>query len=734
VRTWPMRGKSDMPVNSSMVAVFTEPLNLATVTSSTVRLLAGQREIPGQARVLDDGTSVAFTPNESLAPERDYRFVLGKSIADLEGETLGEDVVVEFRTGTSTLGPPARIVLSPDSIILLAGETYQFSSRVFDANGNLLLVPVTWSASRPDALAISPTGLATALQTRYSDRIDWATGRIEASVGTLSGSAFVVVVPQPAVIELLPTAHTLAVGDTLSFEIVTLASKALFNLRMLLPLTIDNSNPAAASISVPPRKAIEVSPFRTVRAHSPGATRITVRAGRVSAAAEITVTEPPSVATVRIAPAAAEMMVPETLQLTGWLRDANGRHIQGTRPVSWSSSDPSVLTVDGSGKVTAVGNGTATVTAISEGVASVTSITVSAQPPPPTFVDVRANGLTTCGVTPARDAYCWGLFYDGGPKHLPVPTLLRGGLDLAAISPGGNSESPGYFCGRASAGETFCWNYVSGTPVRFASPLRFSDLSMSMAGYGCGVATDGSTYCWGRNSYGQLGDGTTDLRLHTPTTVLGGHAFTSVTVGGDHSCAVTVANVAYCWGANTVEGRLGIGDSTTAFVLTPTRVVGGLSFVQLSTSGSHTCGITTDGKAYCWGQNWVGELGDGTRTHRSAPVEVAGSLSFTEISVGGSHSCAIATSGAAYCWGSNTNGQLGLDAFELCPEFGSFCPQPIAVHGNLRFIRISLGSLHSCGLTTAGRLYCWGYNGAGQLGDGTKAPRGEPTPVTRPRD
>jgi hypothetical protein len=581
------------------------------------------------------------------------------------------------------------------------------------------------------------------VEDRYIDRIDWATGRIEASVGTLSGSAFVVVVPQPVSIELLPTTHTLAVGDTLAFEVVTLASRALFNLRMLLPLTIDNSNPAAASISVPPLKAIEVSPFRTVRALAPGETRLTVRAGGIRAAADITVIVQPSVATVRIAPATAEMLVPETLQLTAWLRDANGRHIQGTRLISWSSSDQSVLTVNGSGNVTAVGNGTATITAISEGVASMTSITVSAQPLPPTFVDVSANGLTTCGVTPAPDAYCWGLFYEGGPKHLPVPTLLRGGLDLAAISPGGNSESPGYLCGQASAGETFCWSYVSGTPDRFAPPLRFSDLSVSVSGYGCGVATDQSTYCWGRNTWGQLGDGTRELRPHTPTTVLGGHTFTSVTVGRDHSCGLTVANVAYCWGANTVEdsgvidgapGGLGIGDSTTAFVLTPTRVAGGLSFVQLSASYSHTCGVTTDGKAYCWGRNGSGQLGDGTQTHRSAPVEVAGSLSFTEISAGGSHSCAIATSGAAYCWGSNANGQLGLNAFELCPAFGSFCPQPIAVHGNVRFVRISLGAIHSCGIATTGRMYCWGSNGAGQLGDGTKADRGEPTLVTRPRD
>jgi alpha-tubulin suppressor-like RCC1 family protein len=109
---------------------------------------------------------------------------------------------------------------------------------------------------------------------------------------------------------------------------------------------------------------------------------------------------------------------------------------------------------------------------------------------------------------------------------------------------------------------------------------------------------------------------------------------------------------------------------------------------------------------------------------------VAGSLSFTEISVGFSHSCAIATSGSAYCWGSNDNGRLGVDAFELCPAFGRFCLQPVAVHGNVRFVRISLGNAHACGIATTGRTYCWGR---GAIGDGAGADRGEPTPVARPQ-
>jgi alpha-tubulin suppressor-like RCC1 family protein len=741
VRTWPLRGKPDMPVNSSMVAVFSEPLDRATVTSGSVRLFAGQRQIPGQTRVLDDGMSVAFTPDEPLAPERGYRLVLGKAIADLDGEALGEDVVVGFQTGTGTLGTPASIVVSPDSLVLLVGATYQYSAKVFDANGNLLLQPVTWQTSTPDVMSVSPTGLVTAQQSPFVDRLEWGIGRLEASVGTLAGSAFIVVVPKPERIELLPPAATISVGDTLALEAVAWATRVG---RFLLPLTVTNSNEAAASVSSPDWGALPVSPFRTVKALAPGEAHITVRAGGMSATFALTITLQPAVDSVRVAPASMEMAAQESRTLTAWLRDANGRLIQNTSGVSWSSSNTSVATVNGSGKVTAVANGSAMITAMIQGRTGSASVSVNTQPLAPTFIDIASRYFGACGVTAAGDAYCWGLTYVGSqPRQLRVPTLLPGGLDMATVTPGSGLSGVGpWLCGRTSSGDAFCWSNYGTTPNRFAQTLTFSDLKMSESGYGCGVATDGNSYCWGENASGQLGDGTTQSRAEISTAVIGGHAFKSVVVGRFHSCGLTAAGEAYCWGANTPPPSyggtyvtLGTGDTTTAVIPTPSPVAGRLVFAQLAAAMRHTCGITVDGEAYCWGSNMYGELGDGTQTNRSVPVAVATSLRFTAISVDASHTCAISTSGAAYCWGNNTSGALGVDTAELmsCGNVRFGCSRtPVAVQGSLRFVRISVGLSFSCGVATTGRLYCWGANGAGQLGDGSTMDRSTPMPVARP--
>jgi hypothetical protein len=226
----------------------------------------------------------------------------------------------------------------------------------------------------------------------------------------------------------------------------------------------------------------------------------------------------------------------------------------------------------------------------------------------------------------------------------------------------------------------------------------------------CGLTTAGDAYCWGPGGRPDF-DGST-----TPALVLGGVKFAAVSAGYSHACGLTAEDVAYCWGRNDL-GQL--GDSTTTDRTTPVLVAGGLSFTAVSAGSYHTCGLTAAGAAYCWGYNGLGELGDGTTTDRWTPAPVAGGVSFTALSAGQSATCGLTAAGAAYCWGSNGAGALGDGTT-------TDRASPVLVAGGVSFTALSAGEGHTCGLTAAGAAYCWGYNAFGQLGDGTTADRTKP--------
>ncbi|HUL49676.1 MAG TPA: hypothetical protein VLT79_06685 [Gemmatimonadales bacterium] len=232
----------------------------------------------------------------------------------------------------------------------------------------------------------------------------------------------------------------------------------------------------------------------------------------------------------------------------------------------------------------------------------------------------------------------------------------------------------------------------------------------------CAVTVAGAAYCWGDNSTGQLGDSTTTER-HRPVVVSGGLTFATVSAGSNHTCGLTKAGTAYCWGWDRY-GQLGVqiydGDSCGSFdpcSTQPVAVSSGITFTALSAGKDHTCGVTASGAAYCWGANDAGQLGDGTFTLRAAPAAVSGGLSFTAVSAGGTHTCGITTGGAAYCWGDNSLGQLGAGA--TGPQLN-----PTAIAGGLLFTSMAAGDHQTCGVTTVGAVYCWGDNAYGELGNG----------------
>ncbi len=195
-----------------------------------------------------------------------------------------------------------------------------------------------------------------------------------------------------------------------------------------------------------------------------------------------------------------------------------------------------------------------------------------------------------------------------------------------------------------------------------------------------------------------------------------GLVFASVSAGWLHSCGLTTAGVAYCWGDNIYRE---IGDGTMLERLTPVVALGGRILASLSAGDLHNCGQTPSGVGYCWGDNSSGQLGGGDTTRRTGAVAVLGGISFAAVSAGASHSCGVSTTGVAFCWGTNLYGELGIGDTTTRTI-------PTQVVGALRFAQVSAGPRHTCGITTVGSAYCWGSNYAGELGNGTTA--NSPTP------
>src|SRR6266851_5374280 len=327
---------------------------------------------------------------------------------------------------------------------------------------------------------------------------------------------------------------------------------------------------------------------------------------------------PPAVASVTVAPSPGTLPVGSTAQLTATTKDAAGNVLTG-RTVTWATSNPAVTTVNSTGLATGVSAGQATITATSEGQSGAAAITVSAL----TFATVSA-GANTCGVTTSGAAYCWG-------SDL-TPAAVAGGFTFKAVSTANPIEDLDDTCGVTTSGATYCWGYdFSPTPVAVADGFAFVMVSTG-GDYTCGVTAGGAAYCWGANLYGQLGNGTT-TSSSTPVPVAGGYTFSAVSAGGGYTCGVTTSGAAYCWGYNGT-GELGTGLTTSSS--TPVAVLGGHTFSAVSATGfEHTCGVTTDGTAYCWGDNSWGELGSGTTTNSSTPVPVLGGHTFVTVSGGG---------------------------------------------------------------------------------------------------
>jgi alpha-tubulin suppressor-like RCC1 family protein len=231
---------------------------------------------------------------------------------------------------------------------------------------------------------------------------------------------------------------------------------------------------------------------------------------------------------------------------------------------------------------------------------------------------------------------------------------------------------------------------------------------------------DASVLCWGRNTEGQLGDGTFVDRP-TPTPVMGlKEPVVALALGAYSTCVKTAGGAMLCWGHNAF-GQL--GDGTVIDRAVPGAVTGLARGVwQIAAGFSHACALTALGQVSCWGDNRTGQLGSGVTTD-SLPAATARLATGAEkISAGSRHTCAQLAGGTAACWGLNWPGQLGDGGYH-----SRWQPQPVAGLDE-GVMDIAAGMQATCAVV-GDAVRCWGRNDYGQLGDGTFEDRRTPVDV-----
>jgi alpha-tubulin suppressor-like RCC1 family protein len=226
-------------------------------------------------------------------------------------------------------------------------------------------------------------------------------------------------------------------------------------------------------------------------------------------------------------------------------------------------------------------------------------------------------------------------------------------------------------------------------------------------------------YCWGRNANGEIGNGVASATpVSLPATILPSSVL-KVALGTAHTCVIQMDNKIYCWGSNGY-GELGSGNQTPTKA--PGAAISGVNGAIDIVAGEYFTCARTAATVYCWGRNSVGEIGISGGSSQPWPQVVPGVSGATLLVAGNFHAGAVTAAGH-YMWGYDLYGQLG-DGMTAMAVWA-----PELVPGLQDFVQLSMSGTSTCGLTAAGRMFCWGYNGYGELGNGTTSDSSVPVPV-----
>jgi alpha-tubulin suppressor-like RCC1 family protein len=465
-----------------------------------------------------------------------------------------------------------------------------------------------------------------------------------------------------------------------------------------------------------------------------------------------------------------DLMVPQnrigqglSQQLVATPLDANGNELEG-RDVEWASSDESIIEVDDTGTMIAVGTGTADVSATIEGESASASIEVVANPvaavsivvgDPPlmsdaaevpvclfdTFEAVVRDGDDNV-LDPRGREYSWTV-PSGGMSTATLSTLPGGEFNdhrrrVTGVDEGGSvtltvtvdesvSDDIEISIVEYPVTSVELQAPADAVPVGSTRDITFQidgndppaaqciEATWSSSDPGVATVTDGTLTA--------LAPGTTDLDLEvngvaaTTAPVDVELLLTQISTGLTHTCGVSPDGVALCWGGNTY-GQLGI--PAPSIESEPVVVTGDHSFQAVYAANTFTCGLDDNGAAWCWGEaaHTGGGAGGGT------PAQV-GALELKSLEAKFAHACGVTMNDEIVCWGDGAGGRLG-------DGDGAYSQTPVMVDmTNISGtpVDLAIGPAHTC-VTTTGpdETWCWGVGSAGQLGN-DDTPASQTTPV-----
>lgn len=369
------------------------------------------------------------------------------------------------------------------------------------------------------------------------------------------------------------------------------------------------------------------------------------------------------------------------------------------------------------------------------------------------FEAVSAGAGHSLALTSDGRIYGWGVNWEGAigdgsntDRAIPVLVAASGPMSdesVVAISAGANHSMA-----LTSNGQLFAWGSGSsgglgnGSRADVNSPSAVATSSFPVdinfrsiaagANTSMAISTGGQLFSWGYNGDGQLGLGLAPLWQPTPLAVSTSSlpintTFSSIAVGFDHTLALSSEGLVYAWGDNS-KGQLGDGTQSLSAVPVPVsnaNFPAGTTFSQIATGRQYSMALSTEGVVYAWGDNYWGQLGDGTSVDSALPLQITrsgisdSSKTFSSIAVGWYHSLALTAEGELFTWGSNSFAQLARNN-----QFSSNrIPAPAdsaKLPSGVTFSALAANPLSTLALGSDGRIYGWGYNSYGQLGDGSE--------------